>query len=120
MKWRDVVAEENIDRRNYRNSDYRDEGDGDFESSIYYGGQVQDELQRSDRRKNDINQGVRDESLVMYQNDHEQYDLNGGSNLMLMQKQHGLLRSSLTTLVYTKEDRGETEHTGLLVQTEDS
>lgn len=78
LKWRDVVAEENIDRRNYRNSDYRDVGDGDFESSIYYGGQVQDELQRSDRRKNDINQGVRDESLVMYQNNHEQYDLNGG------------------------------------------
>mgnify|MGYP000086872306 FL=1 len=70
LKWREVVAEENIGRRNYRNSDYRDEGDGNFESSIYYG---------SDARKNDINSGVRDQSLVMYQNDHEEYNLTGGS-----------------------------------------
>lgn len=69
IKWRNVVAEENIDRRNYRNSDYRDEGDGDFESSLYYG---------DDERKNDINSGVRDQSLVMYQNEHEEYNLNGG------------------------------------------
>ena len=70
LKWRDVVAEENIDRRNYRNSDYRDEVDGNFESSIYYG---------SDKRKNAINGGVRDQSLVMYQNDHEEYNLTGSS-----------------------------------------
>jgi len=69
LKWREVVAEENIDRRNYRNSDYRDYGDGDFESSMYFG---------DDERKNDINTGVRDQSLVMYQNDHEEYNLNGG------------------------------------------
>ena len=69
LKWRNVVAEENIDRRNYRNSDYRDAGDGDFESSLYYG---------SDERKNDINSGVRDQSLVMYQNEHEEYNLEGG------------------------------------------
>ena len=70
LKWREVVAEENIDRRNYRNADYRDERDGDFESSIYYS---------DDGRKNDINGGVRDQSLVMYQNDHEEYNLNGGT-----------------------------------------
>lgn len=70
LKWREVVAEENIDRRNYKNADYKDERDGDFESSIYYG---------SDDRKNDINSGVRDQSLVMYQNDHEEYNLTGSS-----------------------------------------
>lgn len=68
LKWREVVAEENIDRRNYRNADYRDSRDGDFESSIQFG---------SDERKNDINSGVRDQSLVMYQNDHEEYNLTG-------------------------------------------
>lgn len=68
LKWRQVTAEENIDRHNYRNSDYKDYVDGDFESSIQYG---------SDGRKNDINSGIRDESLVMYQNDHEEYDLVG-------------------------------------------
>ena len=68
LKWRQVTAEENIARRNYKNSDYRDHRDGDFESSIHYG---------NDARKNDINQGVRDEDLVMYQNDHEEYDLLG-------------------------------------------
>ena len=68
LKWRNVTQEENIGRRNYQNSDYRDYEDGDFESSISYG---------SDQLKNQINGGVRDESLVMYQNDHEEYDLNG-------------------------------------------
>jgi len=68
LKWRQVTAEENIDRRNYKNSDYRDFVDGDFESSIHYG---------NDARKNDINAGVRDQDLVMYQNDHEEFDLNG-------------------------------------------
>ncbi len=70
LKWRTVVAEENIDRRNYRNSDYRDELDGDFESSTKFG---------DDKRRLEINGGVRDQSLVMYQNDHEEYDLTGGS-----------------------------------------
>ncbi|MDA7803505.1 SUMF1/EgtB/PvdO family nonheme iron enzyme [Crocinitomix sp.] len=69
LKWREVVAEENIGRTNYRNSDYRDERDGDFESSIFFG---------DDKRKDQINQGVRDPSLVMYQNEHEEYDLTGG------------------------------------------
>ncbi len=70
LKWRQVTAEENIDRRNYRNSDYRDYVDGSFETSKYYADK--------DVMKKDINDGVRDESLVMYQNDHEQYDLLGG------------------------------------------
>ena len=70
LKWRQVTAEENIDRHNYKNSDYRDYEDGDFESSLFYG---------SDQRKGDINSGVRDEALVMYQNDHEAFDLNGNS-----------------------------------------
>lgn len=77
LKWRQVTAEENINRRNYKNSDYKDFVDGDFESSIYYGGTTQSSMQRHDKRKDDVNQGIRDESLVMYQNDHEQYDLNG-------------------------------------------
>jgi formylglycine-generating enzyme required for sulfatase activity len=36
LKERDVTAEENIDRRNYRIADNIDYRDGDFESSIYY------------------------------------------------------------------------------------
>jgi hypothetical protein len=35
-KSRNVSVEENIDRRNYRKSDYIDFVDGDFQSSIYY------------------------------------------------------------------------------------
>lgn len=77
LKWRQVTAEENIDRRNYKNSDYRDHRDGDFESSVYYGGNTLTSNTRADNRKNDINSGIRDESLVMYQNDHEEYDLTG-------------------------------------------
>jgi hypothetical protein len=69
LKWRQVTSEENITRTNYKNSDYKDYQDGDFESSLFYG---------SDERKGDINNGVRDESLVMYQNDHEAYNLVGG------------------------------------------
>ena len=68
LKWRNVTAEENINRRNYKNSDYKDYGDGDFESSLFYG---------DDEMKNSINQGVRDQDLIMYQNDHEEFDLNG-------------------------------------------
>jgi gliding motility-associated lipoprotein GldJ len=78
LKWRQVTAEENIDRRNYKNSDYKDFVDGDFESSIYYGGTTDKAMKRHDVRKDKVNQGIRDESLVMYQNDHEEYDLNGG------------------------------------------
>lgn len=70
LKWRQVTSEENIDRTNYKNSDYRDYIDGDFESSLSYG---------DDDRKSAINAGIRDESLVMYQNDHEAFDLVGNS-----------------------------------------
>ncbi|MFM7309758.1 MAG: SUMF1/EgtB/PvdO family nonheme iron enzyme [Flavobacteriales bacterium] len=36
VKTRDVTVEENLDRRNYRKSDYIDHKDGDLQSSIYY------------------------------------------------------------------------------------
>lgn len=36
VRTRNVTVEENIDRRNYRKSDYIDYRDGDFNSSIYY------------------------------------------------------------------------------------
>ncbi|MCB0763315.1 MAG: SUMF1/EgtB/PvdO family nonheme iron enzyme [Flavobacteriales bacterium] len=36
IRWRNVTVEENIDRRNYRQSDNIDFMDGDVESSIYY------------------------------------------------------------------------------------
>ncbi len=69
LKWREVTSEENINRRNYQNSDYKDYRDGDFQSSIYYGDK--------DGLKNDINNGVRDGDLIMYQNKHEQFNLKG-------------------------------------------
>jgi formylglycine-generating enzyme required for sulfatase activity len=76
LKWRQVTAEENIDRDNYKNSDYKDYNDGDFESSIYY--QSNEATDPEGDRKGKINDGIRDESLVMYQNDHEAFDLTGG------------------------------------------
>lgn len=79
LKWRQVTAEENINRNNYKNSDYRDFVDGDFESSMFYGGTTDRSLTRHDERKNKVNEGIRDESLVMYQNDHEEYDLTGAT-----------------------------------------
>ena len=69
MKWRNVTAEENINRRNYQNSDYKNFKDGDFQSSIYFSDK--------DGMKNDINNGVRDGDLIMYQNQHEQFNLKG-------------------------------------------
>ncbi len=69
LKYRNVTEEENIGRLNYRRSDYIDYLDGDIESSIYYA---------NDERKNDINQATRDPNLIMYQNMHEEYDLDGG------------------------------------------
>lgn len=76
LKWRKVTAEENIDRNNYKNSDYKDYEDGDFESSQFYNSNGGSDAPGD--RKGDINSGLRDENLVMYQNDHEAYDLNGG------------------------------------------
>jgi len=68
LKYRNVTEEENIGRLNYRKDDYIDYLDGDIESSIFYD---------NDDRKNNINQATRDASLVMYQDQHEQYGLDG-------------------------------------------
>lgn len=77
LKWRGVTQEENINRDNYKNSDYKDHVDGDFESSIYFGGTTRESITRGRDRQDQINQGIRDEALVMYQNDHEAFDLKG-------------------------------------------
>ena len=69
LKWRNVTAEENIDRRNYQNSDYKNFNDGDFQSSLYF--------DKKDGMKVDINNGVRNGDLIMYQNRHEQFNLKG-------------------------------------------
>ncbi len=67
QRWRNVTVEENAGRLNYRKDDYIDYLDGDIESSIYY---------NNSKRKEDINNGVRDPKLVMYQSEHENYNLN--------------------------------------------
>jgi gliding motility-associated lipoprotein GldJ len=69
LKYRNVTEEENIGRLNYRRDDYIDYLDGDIESSIYF---------ENDQLKNAINQATRDPNLIMYQNQHEQYGLDGG------------------------------------------
>lgn len=68
LKYRNVTEEENIGRLNYRRDDYIDYLDGDIETSIYYA---------NDDRKNAINQASRDPNLIMYQNKHEEFDLDG-------------------------------------------
>ena len=68
LKYRNVTEEENIGRLNYRKDDYIDYIDGDIESSIHYS---------NDKRKNDINQATRNPNLVMYQDQHEEYSLDG-------------------------------------------
>lgn len=68
LKYRNVAQEENIGRLNYRRDDYIDYLDGDIESSIYF---------ENDERKNAINQASRDPDLIMYQNKHEEYGLDG-------------------------------------------
>ncbi len=68
LKYRNVTQEENIGRLNYRRDDYIDYEDGDIESSIYYS---------NDDVKNGINQAVRDPDLIMYQNQHEEFGLDG-------------------------------------------
>lgn len=70
LKYRNVTEEENIGRLNYRKDDYIDYKDGDIESSIYYA---------NDDRKNAINQANRDPNLIMYQNEHEEFGLNGST-----------------------------------------
>ncbi len=68
LKYRNVTEEENIGRLNYRKDDYIDYLDGDIESSIYW---------QNDEIKNGINQAVRDPNLIMYQNQHEEFGLDG-------------------------------------------
>jgi gliding motility-associated lipoprotein GldJ len=72
IKYRNVTEEENIGRLNYRKDDYIDYLDGDIESSLHY-----NDL---DRLKS-INEGSRDPNLVMYQNEHEAYDLLKGDSI---------------------------------------
>jgi len=67
QRWRDVTVEENAGRLNYRKDDYIDYLDGDLESSIFY---------NNNQRKEEINSGLRDPKLVMYQSEHENYNLN--------------------------------------------
>jgi formylglycine-generating enzyme required for sulfatase activity len=68
MRYRRVTEEENLGRLNYRKDDYIDYLDGDVESSIFY---------NNETRMKDINMGKRDPKLVMYQNNHERYNLDG-------------------------------------------
>ena len=68
QRWRNVTVEENAGRLNYRKDDYRDQFDGDLESSIYY---------NDVSKLNDIDNGKRDPNQVMYQSDFETYDLEG-------------------------------------------
>ena len=68
QRWRNVTEEENIGRLNYRKDDYIDYLYGDLESSIFY---------NDKKRKEDINIGKRDASQVVYQNEHENFDLEG-------------------------------------------
>lgn len=68
QRWRNVTVEENAGRLNYRKDDYIDYMDGDLESSIYY---------NNAKRIEEINTGSRDPKMVMYQNQHENYNLNG-------------------------------------------
>ncbi len=66
QRWRDVTVEENAGRLNYRKDDYIDYLDGDLESSIYY---------NNTQRIEEINSGMRDPKLVMYQSEHENNNL---------------------------------------------
>jgi len=68
VKYRNVTEEENIGRLNYRKDDYIDYVDGDIESSLHY---------NDPERLKGINEGTRDPNLVMYQSEHERYDLEG-------------------------------------------
>jgi gliding motility-associated lipoprotein GldJ len=68
LKYRAVTEEENIGRLNYRKSDYNDYLDGDIESSIFYA---------NDDIKNKINEASRDPNLIMYQNEYEEFGLDG-------------------------------------------
>jgi hypothetical protein len=70
LRYRNVTEEENLTRLNYRKDDYIDYKDGDIESSTYYDNQS---------KISDLNSGIRDEELIMYQSQHENYNLIGDS-----------------------------------------
>jgi formylglycine-generating enzyme required for sulfatase activity len=70
MRYRRVTEEENLGRLNYRKDDYIDYLDGDIESSIFF---------QNKERKDAINLGKRDPKLVMYQSNHERYNLDGSA-----------------------------------------
>jgi hypothetical protein len=70
MRYRRVTEEENLGRLNYRKDDYIDYLDGDVESSIFF---------NNEERMKAINMGKRDPKMVMYQSEHERYDLSGGN-----------------------------------------
>jgi gliding motility-associated lipoprotein GldJ len=68
LKYRNVTEEENIGRMNYRKDDYADYMDGDIESSIYYD---------NEDTRNNINAAIQNPNLVMYQNEYEEFGLDG-------------------------------------------
>lgn len=68
LKWREVTAEENIKRRNYKHSDYIDHLDGDIDYSLNYD---------NEKYREDVNQGVRNVDIVMYQDEYEEVNLSG-------------------------------------------
>jgi formylglycine-generating enzyme required for sulfatase activity len=90
LKYRNVTEEENIGRLNYRRDDYIDYLDGDIESSLSY---------NNDNRKNDINAATRNPNLVMYQNEYEEYDMDGN---LINQKSTDGRASWPTTLISDK------------------
>jgi len=91
LKYRNVTEEENIGRLNYRKDDYIDYIDGDIESSIYYA---------NDGRKEAINQATRDPNLVMYQDQHEEFGLDGSKI-----KPGGANRTSWPTTLISDKSR---------------
>lgn len=63
LKYREVVAEENLNRRNYRDADNIDYLDGDIKSSVYY---------NDEGFRERVGNNVNDEDLAMYQH---RYDM---------------------------------------------
>lgn len=92
LKYRNVTEEENIGRLNYRRDDYIDYLDGDIESSLSY---------NNEDRKNAINAATRNPNLVMYQNEYEEYDLEG--NLINQKATEG--RASWPTTLISDKSR---------------
>ncbi len=98
LKTREVRAEENINRRNYRVADNIDYLDGDLKSSMFYPG---NDLNTENIK--DFNTGKKNEDWAMYQSG--------------MESANGAVAGSPTSLisdkskVYLKEAHGKIEHT---------